>query len=393
MSSRDAAVAWLVSALVAGACYAVTVPLGAEFEPTYMGLSYQEMSVEPFGGRGPHPERFLTPLLAWLVGLSGERYWLFSHVLLVVWLALVHRLAAARSGSHVWAAAITLGVAACGAADTMRHLCGYADATTYVLLTLAIMALGRPAVFWTLLTLGLLNHGMTLFLWPWLVFQKWRASRLRWTDGLMAAAAIACYWGARAVLMADTPENALTIQTYMGELAVARTLDLWALVVPNMVFAFGPFLIVLMWHVLSERAISAALGALLMLAGVCAILVVAIDIFRFVGLFSLCITFAVARELSPSKRSKWTLVGCVAVMLATLPLQRMLVTFLLDRHVEFAVQFAQQGDPSRTMPVIQGLIPAYWPAFAGYVAFVALLFVLAWRTRPPASGREVGAGA
>ena len=194
--------AWLMSALAGVICYAVTVPLGAEFAPQYMGESYQQMSVDPLGGRGPHPERFLTPLLAWLVGLSGERYWLFSHLLLVAWLALVHRLALQRSRDHVWAAAVTLGVAACGAADTMRHLCGYADATTYLLLTLAIVALNRPVVFWTLLALGLLNHGMTLFLWPWFVFQRLRAGPIRWVDGVLPLVGLACYWGARSVLMA-----------------------------------------------------------------------------------------------------------------------------------------------------------------------------------------------
>ncbi len=382
MSNREAAVAWLVSALAGAICYAVTVPFGAEFEPQYMGESYQQMSVDPFGGLGPHPERFLTPLLAWLVGLSGERYWLFSHLLLVAWLALVHRLAIQRSQDHVWAAAVTLGVAACGASDTMRHLCGYADATTYLLLTLAIVALNRPVVFWTLLALGLLNHGMTLFLWPWFVFQRWRAGSLGWADGVLPLVGVACYWGARSVLMADAVGHALTVENYLSELAVARTLDLWALIVPGMVFAYGPFLIVLMWHLVSERALSATFGALLMLCSVCVILAFAIDIFRFVGLFTLCITFAVARELNPSRRARWTLVACVGLMMATLPWQRQLVDFLLKRHVEFAVQFAQQGDPSQTMPVIQGLIPAYWPVFVGYVAFVALLFVLAWCTRP-----------
>ena len=104
-------------------------------------------------------------------------------------------------------------------------------------------------------------------------------------------------------------------------------------------------------------------------------MVLAIDIFRFAGLLAFPMLAAMYRRLQPSKRSLWTLVAAVGLMLAILPLQRMLCAYLLQRHVEFAVQ-------GLTYPILAGVLPACWPAFVGYVVFVVLLFVVARHTAP-----------
>ena len=366
----------LVSLLVAAACFAVTIPLiGIELEATFMGTSYAEMSLDPLGGHGPHPERFLSPLLGSLVGLSGDRYWLFSHGMLVVFLALAHRLVLKKSNSHIWAIAFTLGLAVSGTVEVYRGLVGYSDPTTYCILSLCIFYLHRPRVLWLLLGLNLLNHGLTLFMWPWLLYERSRIARLTRSDVVMAVVAMAVYFFARSQLIEPKATPVFSASWYFTTINWAQAIELWVLTVPALVFCFGPLLIVMMWDLVGSRRRQSIIGFALFLGSMAAVMVLAIDIFRFVGLLAFPMLAAMYRRLQPSKRSLWTLVAAVGLMLAMLPLQRMLCDYLLQRHVEFTMQ-------GLTYPMLAGVVPACWPAFVGYVVFVVLLFVVARHTAP-----------
>ena len=364
----------LLSVLVATVCFAAVIPL-ANFtlEATIMGKDYEAMSVDPLGGIGPHPERFLTPLLAWLVGLSGQHYWMFSHLMLVVFLALVHHGVWRRSGHHAWAGLFTLGIAMSGTVEVYRALVGYSDPTTYCLLTLCVLCARRRVVFWLLMTLDLLNHGSTLFLWPWLLGVRWHAARLDRFDAGAAVIAIAVYCFARSQLIG--PKTLYSVSFFLESLNWRQAVELWALVLPAAVFCFGFLLIVLMWDLTGDQRRAALVEFGLMLVSLGAILFLAIDIIRFIGLLSFPMIAAMHRRLRPDRRSCWTLLAAVLLTLAFLPWQRQLVCHLLTR-------LGEQQAKMIPFPVLGGLVPQCWPAFAGYVGFLVVLAVAARWTRP-----------
>lgn len=366
----------LLSLLVGVALFFAVIPLAAiPLEATIMGKHYEEMSLDPLGGHGLHPERFLSPLLAWLLGLSGSRYWLFSHGLVVLFLALVHHLALTRTRDHLWAVTFAAGVAVSGAVEVYRCLVGYTEPATFCMLCLAILFLQRPSVFWLLAGLNLLNHGQTIFLWPWLVYERSRVARLGRVDVLLAAAGLAVYLFARSQLLANTGTPTLTASFYLRNLDWFRALEMWVLLVPNIVFCFGPFLIVLLWDLVGNRRREALPAMLCMLAGVCGVLVLALDIFRFAGLFVFPMIVAAHRRLVPDRRSLVVLIAAIVLTIALLPLQRETVMYLL-RHL---AESQLQGLPH---PTLQGLVPACWPAFVGYALFVVILTVVAYFTLP-----------
>lgn len=373
-----------VSLLLAAACYAASIPFADfQLQSVMMGKDYETMSLDPLSGWGPHPERFLTPLIAWLVGLSGERYWMFSHGMLVTFLAFAHHLTFARSQNRVWATAFTYALSLSTLVGTYRGLVGYVDPTTFVLLCVCIRWFEKPWIVWSCMSLCVLNHGQTLFLFPWVVFERWRVARLRRLDAVLGMFAIAAYFVAHALLTTDDPARAansvsggsLSFAYYLGAMDWTKALELWIFVVPCAVFSYGFALIVLLWDLVGRDRRRSLQAVAVLLVSVCVMLAIAIDIFRFVPLIGFPMIAAMHRRIDPDRRACVVLVVAVVLTLAIRQWQLDQVSWLMDRLVEFAFQ-------GHKNPTVTGLVPHHWPTFLGYLSFAVLLTVIARASLP-----------
>lgn len=374
----------VLSVVVAVACFFASIPFGDfQTEASVMGKDYQLMSLDPLGGVGPHPERFLTPLCAWLLGLSGSRYWLFSHGTLILFLALAHHLTLRTSRDLVWATAFVCGISLSTTASTYRGLVGYSDPLSFCLLALTIAWWRHGKVFWLLLGLGLLNHGQNLFLWPWLVFERSRCTRLGRGDAVGAGLGLAVYALARTLLIPEVPTAgagtfsgaSLSIGWYLQTLDWARAIDLWILILPALVYCFGAQLLVLWWDLLGPNRRERWLAFALLLGSIAAVLVVAVDLYRFLALLTFAMLAAMHHRFVPTRRSQVVLVASVVFTLAIRQPNLELANYLLDRIYEVAVT----GNRS---PVLASLLPNYWYAFLGYAAFVGMMALVAAASAP-----------
>lgn len=365
-------------------CFGASIPFGDfQTEATVMGKDYQLMSLDPLGGVGPHPERFLTPLCAWLVGLSGARFWLFSHGALILFFALAHHLTVRRSRDHLWATAFVFGIAISTTGATYRGLVGYSDPLSFCLLALAIACLRRGPAFWLLLALGLLNHGQNLFLWPWLVYERSRLTQLGRGDVVGAVLGLGAYGAARAWLIADGPtagagsfsQASLSLSWYLQSLDWPRTTDLWILILPALVYCFGAQLLVLWWDLLGPRRRERWIALALLMAAIVAILAVAVDIHRFLALLTFPMLAAMHHRFVPDRRARYVLVGSVMLTLAIRQPNLDLAQYLMDRMFEALTA----GNRS---PVATSVLPNHWYAFLGYAAFVGLLALVAVWSAP-----------
>src|SRR5262245_59956811 len=125
---------WFAAAGIGLAAFAMSCAFAAPLrESRALGLDFAAMARDPFGWHGPSPHRRLWPLLAWAIGLGGDRYWIFSHAIVVVFLALVAALAMQRGASVLGAALLTAVVAVTGAVEVYKETVGYAEPLSFAL--------------------------------------------------------------------------------------------------------------------------------------------------------------------------------------------------------------------------------------------------------------------
>jgi hypothetical protein len=134
--------------------------------PVYHGIYYAELASNPLQAGNPNAYRILTPLIAYLTGLRGDRIIILNAIVALTLLALVYYFARQRE----YAPTLALATAAM-LALTMPTLFtlfygGYTDSTSYLLIFLMLVLSRRPVWFWTLFLLGLLNRESVIFLLP-----------------------------------------------------------------------------------------------------------------------------------------------------------------------------------------------------------------------------------
>ncbi len=144
--------------------------------PSYHGIFYAQLAEHPFQATNPNAHRLLTPMVAYLVGLRGDRIIILNLLVAFVLLAVVYY----HTRREGYAPCLSL-MAATMLALTMPTLFtiyygGYTDSTSYLLILLMLICAGRPAIFWLLFLLGLLNRESVVFLLPF--FALWHAYRL-----------------------------------------------------------------------------------------------------------------------------------------------------------------------------------------------------------------------
>ena len=358
-------------ALAAGAAaFAVSLlMLPAQWATWSSGDDFARMSVAPLAGNGPFPHRMLGPLLAHLLGLSGDRYWLFSHGMLVTFLAAVFATAVHAGCSLLGAFVLTLVVSITGAVEVFKGYVGYAEPTSFVLLLASAALVRRPGWFWTLMLLGLLNHENLLFFWPWLLDRKAKSAGLRWGDAVGAAVVLALYWLERQWLTTGI----LPASLYVSHQKLPFIAGAWILAVLGIVVWFGVLPVLLAWHAWFDGWRRAGTSIVLALGAFFGMTFLANDLQRFVGFLAIPVTFAGIRMLQqPRGVLVVTLLGAITVPLIVW--QRDVVRLVFDELMVVAGRQAAAGealDPISAVPT--EVVPELWYVFAGYVAAHAVM--------------------
>ncbi|HKR01548.1 MAG TPA: hypothetical protein VJT09_12795 [Pyrinomonadaceae bacterium] len=174
--SSLAATSLLVAVLLLG-CAILYV--GFAQLPVYHGVYYARLASDPFEPGNPNAYRILTPLAAYLLGLRGDRIIIFNAIAALLLLALVYY----HSRKSEYSPGLSLAVALM-LALTMPTLFtlfygGYTDSTSYLLIFLMMVCRERPAWFWLLFFLGLLNRESVVFLLPFFLLLHWHSLKSR----------------------------------------------------------------------------------------------------------------------------------------------------------------------------------------------------------------------
>ncbi|MBD0326033.1 MAG: hypothetical protein ICV68_06370 [Pyrinomonadaceae bacterium] len=143
------------------------------FVPSYHGIYYAQLAAHPFQAANPNAYRLLTPLIAYLTGLRGDKIIILNLLVALALLAVVYY----HSRRASYAPSLALAVAAM-LAFTMPTLFtiyygGYTDSTTYLLILLMLTCAKRPVLFWLLFLLALLNRESVIFLLPFFALWHW----------------------------------------------------------------------------------------------------------------------------------------------------------------------------------------------------------------------------
>jgi len=145
-------------------------------EPVSHGVYYAELSKAPFDPNGnPEAYRILTPLIAYLTGLRGNRILILNLILTWALLAIIYR----HYRTHERSAFPSLMRAAMLAFSMPTlftiHINGYTDAASFLLLFLLFVNGERALLSGALLLLAMLNHESVLFLAPFLLLLQAKA--------------------------------------------------------------------------------------------------------------------------------------------------------------------------------------------------------------------------
>jgi hypothetical protein len=189
--------------------------------PSSHGIFYAQLAEHPFQPTNPNAHRLLTPLVAYLVGLRGDRIIILNLLVALVLLAVVYY-HTRREGYAPCLSLLTTTMLALTMPTLFTiYYGGYTDSTSYLLILLMLICAGRPALFWLLFLLGLLNRESVVFLLPF--FALWHAYRLDsrpvFLRSLLAGTLSTCalYLLFR-VLLESTPATAHSGAFYFGPL-------------------------------------------------------------------------------------------------------------------------------------------------------------------------------
>lgn len=257
------------------------------------GHEWSRMSMQPFAFLGQFPQRLLSPLLAHLVGLDGDRYHWFSRLLSGLLLATVFQFCRRRGRAVVDATLVTLAIGVSGAVQIYKGLVGFSDNLTVILLLLSVLVARHGALFWLLLLLNLTNHELVVFFVPWLWFVRWQAGGSWRVDAPSLAAVMALYFGYSRYVGAHAAHQAFNAGFFLeNHFLPFGTMWLCVLALVHWVSMFGPLLVVLCWHGAIPRPQHERVHTLLVLLGIAGIFGFAYDVMRHANI--LCVPLVIA---------------------------------------------------------------------------------------------------
>lgn len=193
---------WGVAVLAATALLALgALYVRPALEAVSHGVYYAELSRAPFApGDNPVAYRVLTPLVAWALGLRGNRILLLNLVFAWATLVLVYQHYRASGRPAV----LALGYAALLGTSMpilfTLHVNGYTDAASYLLLWVLVARARKPWQFGLLVLLSLLNRESVAFMLPFLLLLQWRRGAGLRASLLATALALGVYLGVRYAL-------------------------------------------------------------------------------------------------------------------------------------------------------------------------------------------------
>ncbi len=379
-TARDLLLACAIGLVAFGVSCLVEAPGTTGFS---FGLTYQQMSVDPFAMQGLFPHRILLPALAHLLSLDGDRFFLAAHGTAALLLMLV-AFAARRLGAGPLDTLLLTSAAALGGATQLyKSHVGYPDSLSFLLLLAAVLAVRSGAGAWLLLLLGALAHEQVLFFAPCLLWLRKSLAGADWRRELLVAGmAVAAYAVFRAFVhggAADDLEPGYYVGNGYFPLGFLGVLYLAAV---QLALVFGPQLIALPYAhrhgLVSPRA--APDGAphwqrpalWLFLLGILGIYAVAHDFQRFINFLFLPLLIA-QRELLRRPGGRWVLAG--AVLLQTLATKFLLMPVSLEFLAPMQACHCLTGVPRDLQKLVTDVLPVVWPYVVG--ALAALAAVLA----------------
>jgi hypothetical protein len=178
------------------------------FVSSYHGIYYAQLAAHPFQAANPNAYRLLTPLVAYLTGLRGDKIIILNLLVALFLLAVVYYHTRRASYAPGLALAVTMMLAFTMPTLFTIYYGGYTDSTTYLLILLMLIQAKRPVLFWLLFLLALLNRESVVFLLPF--FALWHLhslnSRQLFLRSILIgpAATVALYLLFRAVVNSQT---------------------------------------------------------------------------------------------------------------------------------------------------------------------------------------------
>lgn len=158
---------------------AAAVYVRPTFVSWYHGIYYAQLAAHPFQDANPNAYRLLTPLVAYLVGLRGDRIIILNLLVALVLLAVVYYHSRRQRYAPCLALAVTTMLALTMPTLFTLYYGGYTDSTSYLLIFLMLVCGGRPVLFWLLFLLGLLNRESVVFLLPFFALWHWQCLKSR----------------------------------------------------------------------------------------------------------------------------------------------------------------------------------------------------------------------
>lgn len=299
---------WLLvaAAVGAGAYWLSCLWLPALDLPNDFQTQWARMSEAPFAFTGQFPHRILSPLLAHLLGLDGERFFTFTRLGAVLLLAVVFDTSRWRGARPVDALLITLAVACTGAIQMYKQQCaGYVDNLGFALFLLGLRAARHRVLFWSLFLANLLNHEVAFFFTPWFLFVRCNIGARLHRELPWLLGAVALYFGFRQYVGANATNWSYNAGYFLDNTFLPYAFAwLWLLAVVHWLVRFGPLLALLVWHLAAPRPDRERWHSLLVPACALTVFFFAYDVMRHSNLLFLPLVLASARCLDGSSHSR-----------------------------------------------------------------------------------------
>lgn len=367
------ALLWPLAVVVGVAVFFLTCLVEpAERHTLNFGSEYGLMAAQPFALTNPNfPHRILGPMVAHVLGLAGDRYWIFAHGCTALLIAMVFATAVLHGARLRQALLLTTVIAFTGTIQIYKGHVGYPDPITWLLLLATICAVKRPWLFWALQFANVMNHEQILFFWPWLVWWRHREGNARWRPDLIGGVVVfGLYVAWRAWVGSHANAQKLTIHHYLGlDYFPIGTLGLAALNLVSTYIWFGLLPVVIAWHAFVEGWKKVGAGVVLYLVSLHAMFGVAHDVYRFTCFLFVPLLFAGLRLVRrPRGEAIFAALGVASV--AAIVLQR--TTFLT------LAQAVMSHWPTPVTSIVPEVIPALPWTFAAYGAALVATVLVGW---------------
>lgn len=150
--------------------------------PQALGKSYAQLSENPwdFSYNNRIRFRFLTPLISYLIGLTGRRIIITNHIITFIFLATTYWYARRHFADLAAPALLTAVLGTSMVTLSCVYYGGYCDILTYLIVLLIYWHLRRPWLVVLLLFLGVHNRESIIVMVPWVLYEQFQIRENRY---------------------------------------------------------------------------------------------------------------------------------------------------------------------------------------------------------------------